>query len=335
MMLASSSQPLISMEHAQPHTDLELVQLVSVADGHSTKANGFAFTLDILGDIVLPPGAETQVNSAQMQALGALYLSSDLEPAGIITAVETLAALAATGALTVDLGDAANLLHTFWRARHERINAAERASFYGRLFGSSYGTVPADSDSNREFEPLMLELCEALYRLDELSNDLVYGGIAQQSRLRANARNLIANLVMVGAGATPFMATEIVAILKQALAILTHPHIRGVFMARDIWGVIAAINRLARIQTSEPRSFVRRGRAGMTIIVWLADAAAALGQHGKPLIRLDHPVIPSAVEWLQSSLAISERQDQQNNAGPLSQPGYNPMQNAQWANVGN
>ena len=178
----------------------------------------------------------------------------------------------------------------------------------------------------------MLELCESLYRLDELASDRLHGGIAQQARLRASARALIANLATAGGGITPFLAGEVIRALKQAMAILSHEHLRGAFAARDIWGVVAAINRLARVRTAEPRNFVRRGRAGMTVIVWLADAGELLEQAGRPLVRLDHPVVAAAVDWLQAALTISEQQDQAASAAPP--PGPAPRQASQWADIG-
>ena len=92
-----SAPTMMPVALAQPHADLELVQLIGVADEHNTLANNFAYGLDVLGDIVLPPGAEAQVDRAQMRALGVLYLAADLEPARIITSVETLAALGSHG----------------------------------------------------------------------------------------------------------------------------------------------------------------------------------------------------------------------------------------------
>jgi hypothetical protein len=315
-----------------PQADLELIQLAAEGSRHASVANTspFAFALDMLGDIDLPPGSETRVDRAQMRGLGALYLAADLEPAGIIPAAETLAALAATGALHVDLGPVTGPLHQFWRDRHDRLDAAERTAFYGRLFGASYGVAPADGPINEAFEPLMLELCEALYRLDEQLSASVHGGTAGSTRVRAAARNLLANLVDAGGGATPFLAAELMATLNEALAILKHPHLRGLFASRDIWDVVAAVHRHARRRSDDPRVFVRRGRAGMSVIVWLADAAEALRQYGKPLVRLDDPVVVSAVEWLQSSLAISELQAR---SGAPATPGP-PEPASPWAKLG-
>ncbi|MCP4289820.1 MAG: hypothetical protein GY792_36275 [Gammaproteobacteria bacterium] len=334
------SESLISLsELPLPNADKELDKLVREADGHSAAslASGYTFGLNVLGDIVLPPGAEAHVDRAQMRALGALYLAADLEPAGLIASAEKLAALVASGAINVDLGATASLLHKFWRNRHNRIDKTERVAFFGSLFGATYGPGQADGYVNAEFEPLMLELCEALYRLNEMSSDQIHGGIAQQSRLRGAVSNLISNLVLVGGGVTAFLATEIIRLLKEALVILKHPHLRGIFMARDIWGVVAGINRLARMRTADSRVFVRRGRAGMTVIVWLADAAEVLMRQNGPIVRLDHQVIPAAVDWLQTSLVISERQGQSAAYPPDQSPGssdHSPLHAGQWADIG-
>lgn len=313
-------------------SEAELARLIAEGDRHAGDAlsSVFAIGLDMIGDIELPPSAAVQVDRAQMRALGALYLAADLEPAGIISSVETLATLSATGAINVDLGPVAEPLHTFWRARNERPGPTERAAFYGRLFGSSFGSVGADGIANREFETLMLELCEAMYRMDERQMVSSHLDTASNARIRSAARRLLGNLVRAGGGVTPFLAAELMTALKQALAILKHMHLRQVFAARDIWDVVTAIQRQARIRSGDPRVFVERGRAGMTIIVWLAEAAQKLRQYGQPLIAPQDPIILSAVNWLQASLTVSEWQAQA--AHPPAPPAAD---GGLWGNSGN
>lgn len=300
-----------------------LDRLIDDGQRHAAAAHAsvFAFGLDVIGAIELPPSAALDVDRAQMRALGALYLAADLEPAGILSSVETLASLAATGA-GFDLGPVAEPLHAFWRRRNQRPDSRERSAFYARLFGLTYGPAPADGVANTEFEGLMLELCEAIYRLDEQAAR--YGDnapLANTARIRSAARNLLGNLSRAGGGVTPFLATELMAALKETLAILKHPHLRGLFAARDIWGVIAAIRRQARLPSDDPRIYVDRGRAGMSVIVWLADAAEKLRSYGKPVLGPGDPIIPAAVDWLTASLAISERTAQRPPPPAPPQPG--------------
>lgn len=98
------------------------------------------------------------------------------------------------------------------------------------------------------------------------------------------------------------MAGEIIAALQQAIAIIGHPDLRGVFAARDVWGVVAGIARLARVRVPPPTPYVRRGRAGMTVIAWLADVSDRLGGPGGSLVAIGHPVVGSAVDWIEATL---------------------------------
>jgi hypothetical protein len=257
-------------------------------------AQAFAVGLDKLGDIDLPPSLHGQIDQAQMRAIASLYLASDLEAAGVVPVVEQLSGLArGGGGLSIDLGGAAPLIADFWRSRNDRATTEERAQAFARLFGGS-------------FEDLMLDLCEALYKLDELATNPNYGGITQQTRVRSAATRMLDAIVDGGSGITVFVAQEIMASLKAALAILGHPDLKGAFGARDVWGTIAGIDRMSRTKRPDPRLFVRRGRAGMTVLAWLADAAPHLENAAALLVALDHPVIPAAVDWMESALAIGE-----------------------------
>lgn len=287
-------------------------------------AHGLAFTLGELGDIDIPE-PDARIDKAQLRALATLYLAADLEPAGIIPAVEALASLASTGAASLDLGAAGPLLVNWWRSRHDRTSAAERNAFFSRLFGTSAGPVAADADRNFQFEDRMLELCEALYKLDEIPSGDPYGGTLQQQRVRRAARALAQNLADAGGGITAFMATEIIAALKEAFAIIGHPQLRGVFAARDLWGVVNAISRLSRIRFNPPAPYVRRGRAGMTVIAWLADVSHQLGDIGGPIVAIGHPVVGSAIEWIEATLDIGEA------LAPAAPP---PASSSPWSALG-
>jgi hypothetical protein len=269
-------------------------------------APGLAFALDQLGDIDIPEPEMGRIDKAQLRALATLYLAADLEPAGIIPAVETLAGLSATGATSLDLGAVEPLLVGWWRDRHERVSAAERNAFFSRLFGTSAGPVAADAGRNADFEDRMLGLCEALYKLDEMSSGDPYGGTAQQARVRAAARGLVENLGLAGGGITAFMATEVIETLKQAVAIVGHQDMRRNFAARDIWGVVGGIGRIARQRFRPAGPYIRRGKAGMTVIAWLADVSDNLGRIGGPIVTIGHPVVGSAIDWIEATLDIGE-----------------------------
>jgi hypothetical protein len=72
--------------------------------------------------------------------------------------------------------------------------------------------------------------------------------------------------------------------------------------------VRALQRRLRRPASSDFDIHARRGQSGMTVLAWLAEAAPLLAARREPLVAIDHPVIPAAVEWLEASLTLSESQ---------------------------
>jgi hypothetical protein len=69
--------------------------------------------------------------------------------------------------------------------------------------------------------------------------------------------------------------------------------------------VTAILNRYGT-PAGDPASFVVRGKAGLTILSWLADAHKVINASTQPLVGVDNPVVAAAVDWLQSSLAIEQ-----------------------------
>jgi hypothetical protein len=287
-----------------PGLDGDLEVPLRRAEGLAGAAAGLAFSLADLAAIDLPPAATA--DRAQVQAIAALYFAAEMETARIIPATESLAGLARTGSLNVDLGTAAPLLQAFWQERRSRASEEERRGFFSGLFGAPLGPDDAERPANIEFEDLMIDLCEALYKLDEQASNPSWGGVAQQARVRSAARRLVANLTRVSGGMTVFLAREILVTLRQAIAILAHPAIRAALGARTLWDAVDAIDRRLRRPPRDNALYLRRARAGLTVLAWLADAAPALEGSSKPLVGLDHPVIEAAVDWLESSLSLGE-----------------------------
>lgn len=270
------------------------------------SAATMALTLEDFG-IDLPPISAGAVDQAQLRAIATLYLASELETAGVIPAVEALTRLARSGSLPVNLGAATPLVQAFWQGRNERATREERLGFFSGLFGTAAGPDHTEHQRNVEFEDLLIDLCEALYKLDEQASNTNWGGVAQQARVRGSAQRLVVNLVRISSGITVFLSQEILAAVRSALAILGHPAVKTAFHVRTAWEVVAAIERNAEERSRAYDLHVRRGQAGMTLLAWLADAAAFLNTDNKPIVGLDHPVIAAAIEWLETSLALSEQ----------------------------
>jgi hypothetical protein len=284
-----------------------LEQTLRRAETLVAAARAFAIALEDLPALDLPPPASETMGQGQLRAIATLYLASELEAAGVVPAAEDLMRLARSGSLPVDLRGATPLLQTFWLGRNERASTEERRSCFSGLFGAAGGPDSARQRRNDGFEDRLVDLCEALYKLDEQASNPSWGGVAQQARARAAARQLLENLAASASGLTVFLAQEILATIRQALQILGHPDVVAAFGARSVQDVVAAIDRrLRRPPAADFDLRVRRGQAGMTILAWLADAAPLLASSEKPLVGIDHPVIPAAVDWLQASLALTE-----------------------------
>jgi hypothetical protein len=285
--------------------DKDLLLVLRHAEQLVAAANVFALTLEDLEAINLPPASPVDIDQAQLRAIASLYLASELENAGVIPAAEALARLAMSGSLNVNMGDAAALIQAFWKQRNSRTSDSERMGFFAALFGAAGASNDTARGRNADFEDLLIDLCEALYKLDEQASNPSWGSVAQQARVRSASQSILHNLLHVSGGITVFMGKEILTLIRQTLSILGHPAVKAAFRAQSVWDVIDEIDRRMRRPLREHSLFVRRGQAGMTILAWLADAAPLLSSN-KPLVGLDHPVIPAAVEWLEASLSLGQ-----------------------------
>ncbi|MFL0355815.1 hypothetical protein ACI5KX_04990 [Erythrobacter sp. GH1-10] len=285
-------------------------------------AKGLAFAFDELGYLDIPEQSTPPIDKAQLRALASLYLAAELEPAGVIPAAEKLAGLSSS-VLQVDLGPARPLVGKFWQGRGDRPDASERNAFYARLFGTSSGPITAGVERNALFEDRMLTLCEALLKVAPGQGS---DNFAVQHQVRLAGRKLMENLLQASTGITAFFAGEIIATLKQAVAILGHPHLRARFGARNIWDVIAAIGRLSAQEVRPPSPYIRRGKSGMTILAWLADRSDDMVGNSA-IIRPGDAVIGAAVEWIEAVLEIGE-----SSAG--YQPGQGRGSGSAWAQLG-
>jgi hypothetical protein len=245
--------------------------------------------------------AATPDNQAHLRALGSLYLLAQLENASLLPSVELLAGLGVSGGFPADLGPAAAKLMDFWHHRSERFSADERKHLYDLLF---------DSD----FDNFMISLCEALYKLDEGIVGATPNPV-QEARVRTLAEQLADHLLNTTNGESAFAADSILDETREATEILKDPHVEHAFGANTIWKTVDAIARRYGKASVDSGSFVVRGKAGLTILAWLADAISVISNTAQPLVALDHPVIGAAVDWLQTSLTI-----EQNKADQSSRP---------------
>lgn len=277
--------------------DLALVRARALV----TRAASVAVSL---ADLDLPEPARPEGEAAQLRAIAGLYLLREIDRAGLIEAAERLAGLGSTGR---DFGDAAADIAAFWRGRRDRLAAAERRALFAGLFGAEDDDpLPGGRPVNRHFFDAMVELAESLYKLDELAGGNPTGGVAQQARVRRAARTLADGLLASASALTRVAAEDLLATTRAALAIFRKAAAQQALGARDAWAAVAAVRRLARLPARPAALHLARGRAGMTVLAWLADAALHLDRLDRPLLGLDNPVIAAAAAWLEASLRIAD-----------------------------
>jgi hypothetical protein len=264
-----------------------------------------------LGAIDLPPVVGTAADRTHLQTVAPLYLAAELEAAQLVPAVETLAGVFANGGLTADLGPAARLLTTFWQGRHQRFAARERQAFFARLFGAgpgptlAVGGMPRDQAGiNSAFEPLLIDLAEALYQYKPAPFAGLY---VDEAPLRAAARQLAANLLPRSGGIATFAARDLLGLLRDALAILKQPLVQRAVRARGVWETVRAVTSQYARQTVEIAPRVERGKSGLLILTWLAEVLPLLDNPGQRLLASNHMAVSGAAgAWLQASLSLHE-----------------------------
>jgi hypothetical protein len=264
----------------------EAAKLLVAAEAH-------ALVLAELGQIELP--AAERAEPTQLRAVASLYLASTLEAAGLIEAADDFVRLARSGGLPADLGQAGTLVNAFWGERNSRPTGDERLALFSRLFGAPAGPVDARAPVNAEFEGLLLDLCDAI-------TEAIDGG--SQGRVRAAGLRLMENIGASADGMVLMMAREIIDCLGQAIAILNHPQVRTALMARTMWDAVGAIDRRFRRPARPTLSHLRRGRAGMAVLAWLADVAENLDRGGGPIVSASDSVVDEAVNWVDETLSI-------------------------------
>ncbi|MDF2383183.1 hypothetical protein JMG10_16995 [Nostoc ellipsosporum NOK] len=278
---------------ARPPLPHGLIRAVDDAERLLLAAHAHATMLAELGDIELPPAA--RADAMQVRAIASLYLASTLEMAGLIQAADDFTRLMRTGALEGDVGDAAPAIERFWQSRNQRPSEAERLALFGRLFGAPTGPEDVGARANGAFEELLLNLCDALMKAAD-------GG--SQGHARQAAIQVAENVSGAASGMVLMLARQILDTLSQAIALLNNAQVRALLHARTLWDAVGAIDRKFRRTPRPTLTLLRRGRAGMAVLAWLAEHVDTIETAGGNLVQPSDPVVDSAVDWVDETLSI-------------------------------
>ena len=264
--------------------------------------DALALQLAELIDLDLPPALGPAADAAVLRSAAPLYLASELEAAGLIQGVEALAEAALGGAVPLDAGEATERIYRFWRTREQRFSAEERQAFFARLFGTPGATLPLAEHRNTAFPRLLFAVADALHGYDPRT-----AGIAgADTALRTAAHSLAANLMTRGGGLASFAGRDIVQALQQAVDVLKQPAVQRAVQARSAWMAAGQLARRYLGRAVDVVAHVQRGRAGMRLLAWLAEAAPGLDAYVRPLVPPGVPVREAAFAWLQASLDLTQ-----------------------------
>jgi hypothetical protein len=242
-----------------------------------------------LGDIDLPDTAPTAEDAHNLEALGPLYLASELEQAGLLRTAELVAGLFASGSITQPLGPTAQLIAKFWQGRRERLSAEERQHLFAQVFD------PAG------FYPLMQALCTAL--AGTLDTPPRPGDVHAQVQVREAADTLGGWLAPHAAGMAQFAANDIVGALSQATHFLRDRMLQAAFGVHDLWGLVEAVGRAQGTSATQARQRVELGRHGADVLSWLAGAVTQAYAFD-PASAAGQQLMTSAEGWLMAWSAL-------------------------------
>jgi phage gpG-like protein len=148
--------------------------------------------------------------------------------------------------------------------------------------------------------------------------------------MRMSAERVAENIAEVANDMVLMMARDIISSLSQAIAILNHPAVRAALTARTMWDAVAAIDRRLRRPARPTLSHLRRGRAGMVVLAWLADFVERADRAGGTRIDSDNPVLGAALDWVDETIALIRSEEE---AAASHQPGGSPSSGS-WHDLG-
>ena len=239
------------------------------------NARGFRDALRVEIDLPdLEQQTDVEIVRENLQAIQAIYFAYMLEESRAFAVVDRIVSLFASGMLPIGAGASREWLATTWLAHQARLSERERRTVYSRVFGAPGGDPGVTP--NREFAQLWLRFVSALSA--------------------SAGRDLAVNLSEHGYGMALFVARELGAQAKGAIALLSDPEVSAAFGAREMWQVIdqVAANYLGGARNAH--RYAAMARSGSTIIDWLARNADALNKRHAP--AGDAGLTEASEQWL-------------------------------------
>jgi hypothetical protein len=241
-------------------------------------------------EVDLPADASGTMDAATLRAAGPLYFAAQLESAGLLRCAELVAGLFASGAVTQPLGPASQMLGTFWRTRRDRMEAGERESIFARVIEAPH------------FDRLMGALCRAIVAQADNAGDAgLRPDLREQVGLAGAAQALARFLVQRIDPMASMAARDIVATINEAVGFLRDRMLQAAFGAHSFWGLVAMAasgDGLTPGSAGDAQRHADRGRAGQTVLAWLASSPPGGSVAIDPREAAHVELIMAAQRWL-------------------------------------
>jgi hypothetical protein len=245
------------------------------------------------GAIDLPDGAPNMLDAAQLRAAGPLYFAAELETAGVLRCAELVAGLFASGTITQPLGPVAQSINAFWKGRRDRLQAGEREAIFNRVLEPPH------------FERLMDALCRAIVaQADNADATGMRSDLREHVGLAASAQSLAEFLAQRVDAMASIAVRDVVDTINEALGFLRDRMLQGAFGTHSLWALIATASSSDGTSSGSATAVQRhaeRGRAGQSVLAWLATNYRADVLVLDPRDAADTELIMAAQRWLDSA----------------------------------
>jgi hypothetical protein len=271
----------------------DLLRAVATAlSAVATHERALVRALSDLGAIDLPDGVPNAMDAAQLRAAGPLYFAGELEQAGLLRCAELIAGLFASGTITQPLGPVAMQLNTFWRGRRERLEVTEREAIFARVLEPPH------------FERLMSALCAAIVAQADGSD------MREGVTLATTAQSLAEFLAQRVDPMASIAARDLVDTINAALGFLRDRMLQTAFGVQSLWALVAVSANAdtqigAASHTGDVQRHAERGRAGQSVLLWLATRYGEANLALDPGNADDTALIMSAQRWLGAAPRMS------------------------------
>ncbi len=248
-----------------------------------------------LGMVELPNlGTPGQIAPAQVNSGAVLYWCSEVDKAGILPFVETLADKLFTGQFQLPIQQSSSLLRPFWRSAEHRFTEPERLVLYRQVLD---GNMPGS------FQQHMLHLSNSLVSIGREAKD--HGILHLQARAAQSIQNLAQGLSDRSVGITGFAARDIVRQIRDAMDILNNPEINRALGGGSISFILQRWSPSLMNRQLNVSPHLRLAQHGVSILRWIAREAPLIVQNSSMLGR-QHPLMHEAEAWLATYSGIRE-----------------------------